>query len=121
MVHAQVTFMMPALRKRLVYKDPPYPAWPEDWMEKRFIPIPNGKNGTWAGIVDAASVQFSFNFNESTTGLRIPKRFWAGIKVASESLARAPAREESDLESDNEAPNHGSLDDDAASLDDDAA
>ena len=75
MVLAQVTFMMPMLKKRLVYKDPPYPAWPADWLKERFMPIPNGKQGTSAGIVDAVIVHFSFTFNESTTGLRIPKKY----------------------------------------------
>ena len=92
---SQATFMMPSYQKRLVYRDPPYPAWPDDWMDKYFVPIPNGK-GHWAAIIETSSVQFSFAFLKSKRGLKIPKRVLAGIRVATKNLSRAPAREESD-------------------------
>ena len=95
---------MPLCKPRLEYTSPPYPVWPEDWIEKKLQPIYQGTRH-WTGEVPAGSIHFSCLPNKDG---KIGKKHHASIRVAVQQIEAATRRYQSlvvfpDVEARNES------------------
>jgi len=79
----RAVYLMPAGCKLKYNTQPPYPAWPDNWMTKKLQPVTVGKF-QWIGDVDVDSVQFSVQL--TTKGKTVPKKFWESLRCACVSI-----------------------------------
>jgi len=97
----ECVYVMPKIRG-LKYTEKECPAWPDNWMEYKMVPITVGKmrrkTVEWAGTLSHASVQFSFK----PEGDKIPGKYFHSVQMA--CLAIGTSHTPDALESDADVP-----------------